>query len=295
MTAVLVGVLLVLGLLLILDVLTRPAGSDAEPKPSLVTRTGRGLTVRTHEQLARAGIEGVSPVRLWVASAVIGAIVGLLMLGTSGTLTIAVAFGAIAAALPRTLVARRARQRHDHVRQLWPDVVDNLASSVRAGLALPEALAQLAERGPEPLRPAFARFAADYRASGRFDESLGALKQRLADPVGDRIVEALRVARDVGGHDLGRLLRTLSAFLRDDLRTRGELESRQSWTVNGARLAVAAPWVLLAMLSLRPEAVAAYDSGTGAVVLAIGAAVCVVAYRVMIRVGRLPDEPRVLR
>jgi tight adherence protein B len=226
---------------------------------------------------------------------VIGAIVGLLMLGTSGTLTIAVAFGAIAAAIPRTLVARRARQRHDHVRQLWPDVVDNLASSVRAGLALPEALAQLAERGPEPLRPAFARFAADYRASGRFDESLGALKQRLADPVGDRIVEALRVARDVGGHDLGRLLRTLSAFLRDDLRTRGELESRQSWTVNGARLAVAAPWVLLAMLSLRPEAVAAYDSGTGAVVLGIGAAVCVAAYRVMIRVGRLPDEPRVLR
>ena len=66
-------------------------------------------------------------------------------------------------------------------------------------------------------------------------------------PVGDRVVEALRVAREVGGGDLGPLLRALSGYSRDDLRTRAELESRQSWTVNAARLAVAAPWVVLLM------------------------------------------------
>ena len=117
----------------------------------------------------------------------------------------------------------------------------------------------------------------------------------MADPVGDRIVESLRLARDVGGSDLGRLLRTLSSFLREDARTRAELETRQAWTVNAARLAVGAPWVLLAMLSLRPEAVEAYNSPAGFVVLAVGGALCVVAYRVMLRIGRLPDEPRVLR
>ncbi len=87
----------------------------------------------------------------------------------------------------------------------------------------------------------------------------------------------------------------MSAFLRDEARTRGELEARQSWTVNAARLAVAAPWVLLAMLATRPEAVAAFDSPGGAVILLAGAAACAVAYRIMLRVGRLPVEPRVLR
>ena len=39
-------------------------------------------------------------------------------------------------------------------------------------------------------------------------------------------------AREVGGTDLGRLLSTLSGFLRDDARTRAELLARQSWSVN---------------------------------------------------------------
>jgi hypothetical protein len=124
---------------------------------------------------------------------------------------------------------------------------------------------------------------------------LDGLKARLADPVADRIVESLRVAREVGGCDLGRLLRTLSAFLREDARTRSELETRQGWTVNAARLASAAPWIVLAMLATRPEAVEAYDSATGFVVLAVGGAVCFVAYRLMLRIGRLPEEERVLR
>ena len=102
------------------------------------------------------------------------------------------------------------------------------------------------------------------------------------------------MAREVGGNDLGRLLRTLSQFLREDARTRGELEARQAWTVNGARLAVAAPWVLLALLATRPQAASAYDSKPGMVVLAVGGAACVGAYRLMMRIGRLPVEERVL-
>jgi hypothetical protein len=60
--------------------------------------------------------------------------------------------------------------------------------------------------------------------------------------------------------DLGRPLRTLSSFLRDDARTRAELETRQGWVVNAARLAVAAPWLLLGLLSLQTESVRAYNA-----------------------------------
>lgn len=178
---------------------------------------------------------------------------------------------------------------------MWPEAVDNLASAVRAGLSLPEALAQLGVRGPLELRRPFQRFGEDYRATGRFSECLDRLKAALADPTGDRIVESLRLARDVGGTDLGRLLRTLSAFLREDAAVRAELETRQGWAVNGARIAVAAPWVLLGALSFHGAAAHAYNSASGAVVLAIGGAVSVVAYRTMVRIGRLPVEERVLR
>ncbi len=105
----------------------------------------------------------------------------------------------------------------------------------------------------------------------------------------------MRTAREVGGTDLGRLLRTLSAFLREDARTRAELETRQSWTINAARLALAAPWVVLLLLATRGETVRAYDSPTGVVVLAVGGGVSVVAYLLMKQIGRLPEEGRVLR
>ena len=175
---------------------------------------------------------------------------------------------------------------------MWPEAVDNLASAVRAGMSLPEALA--GHPGPEPLREPFQGFAVDYQVTGRFGECLDRLKVRLADPVGDRVVEGLRVAREVGGGDLGRLLRNLSGYLREDARTRSELEARQAWAVNGARLAVAAPWMVLLLLSFQREVISRYASPAGVVVLAVGAGCCLVAYRLMVRLGRLPQERRIL-
>jgi tight adherence protein B len=258
-------------------------------------RAGVSRRERVGEMLAQAGIESVTPGGLAASCAGVGAVVTVAMFLVSRSPVIAGAFGLLASWAPVAIVRFRVRQRRAELRDLWPEVVDNLASAVRAGLALPEALTQIGTRGPAELRAPFVRFGEDYRATGRFYDSLDRLKTALADPVGDRIVESLRMARQVGGSDLGRLLRTLSAFLREDARTRAELETRQGWTVNAARLAVAAPWVVLALLSLRPEAVAAYNTGAGLVVLAVGGGLCLVAYRLMLRIGRLPDEERVLR
>ena len=91
------------------------------------------------------------------------------------------------------------------------------------------------------------------------------------------------------------MLRTLSELLRSDARTRAELETRQGWVVNAARLAVAAPWIVLLLLGTQSATLQAYNSTGGVVLLAAGAAVCVVAYRIMLRIGMLPQERRVLR
>ena len=245
--------------------------------------------------LVQAGAGRTSPAMFVLGSIGLGLLVGLVFLGMSRAWPVALAFTAIFTAIPFLVISSRARNRRTRLREVWPEAVDTLVSGVRAGMSLPEALTNLGERGPEAVRPQFRAFATDYAASARFDSSLDRLKARFADPVADRIVEALRLAHEVGGTDLGTLLRSLSQMLREDMRTRGELEARQSWTVNGAKVAVAAPWLVLALLSSRPQAAAAYATTAGAVVLLIGAVVSLIAYRLMLRLGRLPEEERTLR
>ncbi|MEX5633632.1 type II secretion system F family protein [Parafrankia sp. FMc2] len=285
---ILLGLILGLGLFLIV-MSGRPRARGA------AARAEAGWARDLRETLAQAGIRGVSPQQFVLISVALGLVVGLVILAFSGTFSLAGAFAVFASFMPRQLVLRRRRSRMHDLREVWPDVVDNLASAVRAGLSLPEALAAVGVRGPVPLRPAFTRFGEDYRATGSFTTCLDRLADELADPVADRIIESLRMAREVGGTDLGRLLRTLSTFLREEARTRAELETRQTWTVNAARLAMAAPWIVLLLLASRGENIRAYDSPTGVAVLAGGAGVSVLAYLLMKRIGRLPEEERVLR
>ena len=250
---------------------------------------------RTRDHLQQAGLTTISPVQLFALQGLSLALVGLLTLVVTGSLSVTLVFALAGAALPLLLVNRLRTRRQSDLRELWPEVVDNLTSGVRAGLSLPEALAAIGTRGPEQLREPFRQFGSDYRTTGRFNSSLDRLKDNLADPVGDRVCESLRVAREVGGTDLGRLLATLSGFLRDDARTRAELLARQSWSVNAARMAVAAPWLVLLLLATQQTTLEAYDSPTGTAILVSGAVLSVAAYRVMMRIGRLPEDRRVLR
>ena len=281
-----VGLLLGVGLLLMWSATWGDVPTLAAP--------GRVRTAWT-DLAAQAGMHAVTLPAFAGVSAGLGLVVAFVELGTGSAVSVSIAFAAIVAVLPLGYVRSRAHRRRVELSQLWPDVVDDLTSAVRAGLTLPEAMMAMAHRGPEELRADMAVFAAEYRASGRFLDALAVWQERLADPVADRLAVTLRVATEVGGTDLGRMLRTLSEFLRTDQRTRGELEARQSWTVNGARLAVAAPWLVLAMMSGRGSSASAFDTPAGVGLLAGGAVVSALAYAVMLRIGRLPEDPRVLR
>lgn len=281
------GLLMGIGLLLVwLSGFPRQASSRhrAGSQPSAVLTT-----------LRRAGIDRVSPRSLMLLCLASGLVTGLAAAALTQLMALAACAWVLGTWLPWGYVSWQAKKHTATVRALWPDVVDHLKSAIRAGLSLPEALIQLQYRGPEPLRYAFEAFASDYRASGDFEGSLNRFKERMSDPIADNIVEALKVTREVGGTDLGRLLSTLSEFLRENARTRSELEARQSWTVNAARLAIGAPWVVLMLMSTQPAARTAYSSWGGYVVMLGGAGLSLLAYRLMLRIGALPVERRVLR
>ncbi|MFE2657909.1 type II secretion system F family protein [Brevibacterium sp. NPDC059310] len=246
------------------------------------------------DMLTGAGFPRLRPLHLLLLTIAVFLTVTAVATVLTRSWAIALCFVLFASWLPYRYLQHRARSKQVLRRELWPETLDHLNSGVRAGLSLPEALSSLAHRGPEPLRPLFEVFAEEYRASGSFAIALERFRQVSADPVADRIVAALSVTRQVGGSDLGTMLRALAQFVRDDARTRNELSARQQWTVNGARLAVAAPWVVLAFLSTRPETAAAYNSQAGLILLAAGFVVSLLAYQAMKRIGRLPQEPRVI-
>jgi len=275
-----------IGVLLTASPLLWPA--TAEPR---ATRSLAPVRAR----LVQAGLDRVTPLTFLVVSVLLGVVGGAVVFALVPVTALAVAAAVVALVVPSVVVTVRARARRRATRVVWPDVVDHLVSAVRSGLALPDSVVTLARAGPPVTRAAFAEFEAEYRATGNFSLCIGQLKDRLADPVADRILETLRMSREVGGSELTTVLRNLAAYLRQEAAIRSEVEARQSWVMNAARLGVAAPWIVLLLLASRPEAAAAYNTPAGAALVLIGLAVSVVAYRVMVAVGRIPDERRWFR
>jgi tight adherence protein B len=265
------------------------------PRRDRVRAAPRGWPAALEERLGRAGLPRTAPAAFVALSVVLGLAGAALVLGVTGLSAIAALAFAVGALAPWTLAGRRARSRQQAARGLWPEVVDHLVAAIRAGMPLPDALAALADTGPAALRPGFLRFEQRRRRSGTVGPALDELKQHFADPTADRLIEVLRMAREVGGTELPAVLRDLAAHLRQDLALRAEVEARQSWVTNAGKLGLAAPWIVLGLLATRPEAARAYATPQGAVLLLAAAVVTAVAYRIMLAIGRLPEDRRWFR
>ena len=250
------------------------------------------LTQRLDELAAESGVSGLTGARL-IAAAVAAALVAFVVIsGITGSAPIAIVVATAGGVWPFGWVRGMRSRRRRRFRDAWPDALAALVASVRSGTSLAEACIDLGRRGPEPLRDGFMAFTTTYLSSGSFPTAIARMRDEMADPIADRVGLALQVAYEVGGTDLVRVLRATSDFVRDDIRVRKEIEARWSWTVTAARVAAAAPWIVLIMMATRPEAAAAYDSPMGLAVIAAGAAITFLGYRLMLRAGRLPEDRR---
>jgi tight adherence protein B len=285
--SVILGGALGIGVLLVLSPLLWPARQTTTSK--------RRPLDSTRDALALAGLGGVPVPVVALVCLVLAMLGGALAHAVFQIPVLTVVAALLGAALVPILVTSRAARRRAANRAVWPDVVDHLVASVRAGMSLPDSVAALADLGPAATRGAFAAFEADYRRNGNFSLCIDRLKVALADPIADRILETLRMAREVGGTDVTAVLRGLAGYLREDAALRAEVIARQSWIHNAARLGVAAPWLLLLVLASRHETLVAYDSAAGAMLILVGVVVTFVAYRAMIALGRLPEERRWFR
>jgi len=122
-----------LGLLLGLGLLLMWHGATARPTVS----RPRVRSERTREHLIQAGLPGVSPAQLIALQVLSALLVGVLCVALTASISVSAVFAVFAAAVPRLWVSRLRHKRQADLRELWPEVVDNLTSGVRAGLSLP--------------------------------------------------------------------------------------------------------------------------------------------------------------
>lgn len=243
--------------------------------------------------LAQAGAD-LTPTQFRLASAALGLVAFVVVVVLTATPVVAVAPGVGAALLPAALLGRTRARRLRAVEEAWPDGVRDLLASIRAGRSLHHAVLDLAANGPAPLRDAFARYPVLAQMSGVVP-ALEVVREQLADPTSDRVIEVLVLAHDKGGALLTAILHDLAEATASDLRVGEQIATDQLEQRINARAVFVLPWVVLVVLTLRPGAYRDFYAGPGGlVVVLVGALLSAIGMWVIARLGRAEEEPRVL-
>jgi len=194
---------------------------------------------------------------------------------------------AIAILLPGILLNQRKTKIQEQKMRQWTLLIDDLTSGVRAGLTISEALAQALQGSEEPLRSDFQEAILEINRSGQVSKVISILKNQITDPVGVATLKLLQVVLKTGANDLATSLSILSNSSRENHNLIQELKAKQSWVLNGARISVVSPWLVLLALWTQESVRNAYQNFIGQIILILVALVGVFGYLVMKRIGRI--------
>ncbi|MDN5795019.1 MAG: type II secretion system F family protein [Intrasporangium sp.] len=207
---------------------TRGARSKAKTQPTALSEQligfgdrymqGRKSTKRTMALIERADL----PFRAgeWfviVSTAVVtGSALGALLLGggpIGGTLGLALG-GLLGLMLPTVFLHVRANRRARAFERVLPDVLTLVATSLRSGFGLPQALDAVARDAADPAAKEFSRALAETRIGTDIADALERMATRMDSTNMRWAVMAIRIQREVGGN-LADTLKTTAATLRE--------------------------------------------------------------------------------
>jgi tight adherence protein B len=289
---VILTVLLALGMYLIYDGLTSPRRLEIG---AWLDERRDGLERRIGEFLAGAGLPDVAIHQFVLASLLAGLVVAAssqAILGWPLVSGVGFGFGLI---LPFSYYARRRDRRRALIQAEMADAIDQLTASVRAGLSIAEALGGLAAHGPAGMKPEWATLVREQRLLG-LGPALVAMRERLADPTVDVVTLALALAEQTGGRNVTTTLDQLSATVRARVRLQEAVRAEQARHRLTAQIIAGLPLILLLLVrAINPEYLAVYDTLLGQLIIGVAVLMDGVGYALMLWLGRLPGEPRLLR
>lgn len=232
--------------------------------------------------------------RQFLAGSILSGFVGFAVFrAIAGTWWVALIPSLVIAVLPYAYFSRQRTERLAAVQKSWPDGIREVLAHVNSGATLVSAVESLAERGPEPLREAFARFPSRSRMLGVVP-ALEVTKEELADPASDKVIEVLILAHQFGGSSLQVVLRDLVETMSADQRTAEQIRTAGfEQRLEGIVVALA-PWLILLFLATVPETYKHfYRSPEGRFVVIIAGVWAAFGWLLMRLIARPREEIRV--
>lgn len=250
-------------------------------------------TSRAQEWLVQAGVS-TTPLQFWMTSVGSALLTLLLLSWLTSTWAISLVPAVLVGMLPRLYFASQRRQRLGELRQAWPDGLRDLVASIAAGRSLARALEALADEGPEPLRRVLAPYSFLARSLGVVP-ALETIRDQAADPTTDRVIEVLIVAHEKGGAIVPDILRDLAEATARDVWAAEEFDTAALEYRINARVVFILPWLVLVAMTVRAGPFREfYATPLGLAVIAVGGVMSLGGAVLVSRLGRTPDEPRVL-
>lgn len=191
------------------------------------------------------------------------------------------------------LLKLQAKQRSDQLQKIWPEIIDSLQSAASSGFGIIDSLEEISRTGPVRVREVFRQLVDRIDRGLGMDSCLDWFKAQFGISQADRLAELIRIVHRSGGTGYLDALRNQSSRTRSEIALWGELESKQGWVSGTAKLAIVAPWIIVAILSFRPENTLIYNTVEGLTILGAGLVVSIFAYRIVSLAGSLTRPARV--
>ena len=223
----------------------KPAGADA-----LLAM----LSDRVANRMRRAGLEG-SPGRVLKMQAIFfaaGFLAGLQFPVFLPSLPGGIVLGMVAAMIPYWNLGLKASKRTAEFEEQFPEALDFLSRSMRAGHAFAISLGLLAEDAPDPLGAEFRKMTHEHALGATLNQALEGLANRMPTLDVRFFVSAVLLQAETGGN-LSEILTKLSSIIRERFRLRGQVKAASAHgRITGSILMVMPILLALGMTGIAP-------------------------------------------
>ena len=252
-----------------------------EPRPAAMPARRAQWRIEIRHMLAELDARGGTLRGPFVVLACVCGLFGLASVSSAW-------FGLAAASslLAYALGGRERRRQRIEAQAL--DAMGLLASGLRAGYSVPQAIALVARHSPQPTAAEFALAAQEISVGVELADAIARLARRNANPDYALVAIIIRVQHEVGGN-LAQILESVSNTLRERLELRRQVNAVTAQQRLSSIVLTVLPFALLTVLSIMDRAFVEplFSEPVGRFMLAISGVMVLVGWTIMRSIGRV--------